>query len=62
MHLIWRFYRDDAREWRWQQISIARGVVADSASGYPDYEHCLADAQEQGYVFQVSPPGTTTRR
>jgi hypothetical protein len=62
MNVIWRFYRGEDREWRWQQISIARGVVADSASGYPDYENCLADAREQGYVYQGSPPGTRTRQ
>ena len=62
VNLIWRFYRGDDRQWRWQQLSVDRGVISDSPSAHPDYEHCLADARQQGYVYQVPQPGERTHR
>jgi hypothetical protein len=54
MNLIWRFYLDEGRQWRWQQLSPSREVVGESAKAHKDYERCLADAGHQGYVFQPS--------
>jgi hypothetical protein len=62
VNLIWRFYRGEDRQWRWQQLSVGRDVVSDSPSAHPDYEHCLADARQQGYVYQASQPGQKARR
>jgi hypothetical protein len=54
MSLIWRFYVDERRLWRWQQLSVSRAVIAESASGYEMYEACIANATEQGYVFALA--------
>jgi hypothetical protein len=62
VNLIWRFYRGEDRQWRWQQLSVDRRVISDSPSAHPDYEHCLADARQQGYVHQVSQLGQRTHR
>ena len=51
MNIIWRFYMDGARRWNWQQIGAGQTVVAESAKGYVDYETCLANAINQGYVY-----------
>lgn len=51
MSLIWRFYVDEHRQWRWQQLSVSRAVIAESVSGYKVYEACIANAAEKGYVF-----------
>jgi hypothetical protein len=51
MNGIWRFYKDESRQWRWQQISVTRVVMSESTRGYPAYEACVADAQSQGYVY-----------
>jgi hypothetical protein len=57
MNLIWRFYMDQERQWRWQQLSVGSAVVAESPGGYKEYEGCVANARGQGYVFL--PPKTT---
>ena len=57
MNLIWRFYMDQERQWRWQRLSVAQTVVAESPSSYKEYEGCVANAEVEGYVFQ--PPRTT---
>ena len=51
MNLIWRFYVDEDRKWRWQRLSISREVVEDSETGYKDYEGCMANATSRGYTF-----------
>jgi hypothetical protein len=53
-NMIWRFFLDDARKWRWQQVSVSRVVVADSQGSFDGYEACVADAEAQGYVFVPS--------
>ena len=58
MNLIWRFYMDQERQWRWQRLSVGSAVVAESPNSYKEYEGCVANAQIQGYVFQ---PSQTTR-
>ena len=51
MSTIWRFFLDESKQWRWQRVSVARVVVADSQRSFPAYEACVADAEAQGYVF-----------
>lgn len=57
MNLIWRFYMDEERQWRWQRLSVGLAVIAESPDSYKEYEGCVANAEVQGYVFQ--PPQTT---
>lgn len=54
MNTIWRFYLDENRQWRWQQLSVSRLVIAESTIAYKAYEACVAGAGEQGYVFVPS--------
>ena len=51
MNVIWRFYVDDGNRWNWQQIGAGQAVVAESAKGYINYEACLANAKDRGYVY-----------
>jgi hypothetical protein len=51
MNVIWRFYMDDGRRWNWQQIGAGQAVVEASPQGYSNYEACLANAVDRGYVF-----------
>lgn len=51
---IWRFYRDLDHRWRWQRLSAERLLISESGSGYAEYEGCLANAKEEGYVFLPS--------
>ena len=62
MSLIWRFYHDDHRKWRWQQMTAGQEVVTDSPAGHVDYDHCVADAQKRGYEFASSQPGHGPRK
>jgi hypothetical protein len=55
--LIWRFYSDPAHQWRWQRLAVDGMVIEHSTSGYSQYESCLANAIEHGYVFL--PPSTS---
>ena len=48
--------------WRWQQISADRTVVSESHRAYKNYEGCLADAREKGYVFQAPQPKSNKGR
>ena len=52
MNVIWRFYRDMRRQWHWQKIGPGYAVVAESSTSYKDYEACLENARDAGYVFQ----------
>ncbi len=51
MNVIWRFYMDDGQRWNWQQIGAGQAVVAESPKGYSNYDACLANAIDVGYVF-----------
>jgi len=53
-NLIWRFYSDSAHLWRWERLAFDGTVLEHSASGYPQYEGCLANACESGYVLLPS--------
>jgi hypothetical protein len=52
MRPIWRFFRDEANNWRWQKLSDERAVSAESRSSFPSYDICVADANHRGYVFE----------
>lgn len=54
MNSIWRFYVDQDRRWRWQRLSADRSVVAESLAAYQEYEGCLANAKNEGYIFHPS--------
>jgi hypothetical protein len=54
INLIWRFYSGPDHRWRWQRLSFDKAVVQQSETGYKEYEACLANAREHGYVFQPS--------
>ena len=57
MNLIWRFYLDSNRLWRWQHLAFNLDVVAESPKGYKEYEGCVENAVAKGYVSL--PPQTT---
>ena len=50
VNLIWRFYSDSAHHWRWQRLAFDGTVIEHSKSAYSQYESCLANASEHGYV------------
>lgn len=54
MNSIWRFYVDQDRRWRWQKLSVDHALIAESRAAYKEYEGCLANAQDEGYVFEPS--------
>lgn len=58
VNFIWRFYSDSAHHWRWQRLAYDGTVVEHSKSGFAQYESCLANAREQGYVYL---PSLTTK-
>ena len=51
---IWRFYADSARQWRWEKLAFDTTVLERSKAGYKQYEDCLANARESGYVLAPS--------
>jgi hypothetical protein len=64
MNYIWRFYVDQDRRWRWQRLTMDRVVVNESRTAYKEYEGCLVNAQNEGYVFhpsQAKIAGATSR-
>jgi len=50
MSMIWRFYIDEQRQWRWQHLTVGRDVVSESASAFSDYDSCVTAATKHGYV------------
>ena len=51
MNIIWRFYMDDGRRWNWQQIGAGQSIVAESSKAHANYEACLANAKDRGYMY-----------
>jgi hypothetical protein len=51
---IWRFYMDTDRCWRWQRLAADRSLISESRTGYPEYENCMTNARDEGYVFLAS--------
>ena len=56
LNAVWRFYVGQDQKWRWQCLTVYQVVISESHAAYKDYEGCVADAQEKGYVFQASEP------
>jgi hypothetical protein len=54
MRVIWRFFNEQNTGWRWQQVSIQQGVIAESETAYDDYESCMDAAKATGYVHERS--------
>jgi hypothetical protein len=57
-NLIWRFYMDEGHKWKWQHLSVQGEVISQSARSCKDYESCLANAKENGHVFEHSQANT----
>jgi hypothetical protein len=53
-NLVWRFYTDESHKWKWQHLSMGGEIIAQSAKSYKSYENCLANAKENGHVFEAS--------
>jgi hypothetical protein len=51
---IWRFFSDSDHQWRWERLAFDGTVLEHSESGYPQYESCMANAGDKGYVFLAS--------
>jgi len=62
MNVIWRFYLDQHRLWRWQQLGFSSDVVAASLKGFKEYQDCVENAESQGYNFQPSKTTQVTAR
>lgn len=62
MSSIWRFYKDQDRQWRWQRLTIDRSVIAESRAAHKQYEECVADAQGKGYVVEAAQPKLIRKR
>ena len=54
VNVIWRFYSDSDQQWRWQRVAFDGTILEHSKSGYAQYETCMANASESGYVFLPS--------
>jgi hypothetical protein len=54
MSSIWRFYVGEDRRWRWQCLSASQALIAESPTGYKEYDQCMASAKGKGYVFHPS--------
>jgi hypothetical protein len=55
---IWRFFADSDHQWRWERLAFDGTVLEHSKSGYLQYESCVANASESGYVFLAAPSST----
>lgn len=49
----WRFYLDDAEEWRWTRTAASGEVVGASTEGYTNRFDCVANAERQGYSLDA---------
>ena len=55
---IWRFFSDSDHQWRWERLKIDGTVLQHSKCAYPEYEACVANASQSGYVYL---PSSSTR-
>jgi hypothetical protein len=55
--MAWRFYADTDERWKWQRLSALGKVIDQSAIGFWSYEECVADAENNGYVFELCATG-----
>ena len=49
----WRFFIDTEKQWRWERISVAHGIMH-SPKTYGSYEECVNAAAAYGYVYLPS--------
>jgi hypothetical protein len=49
---VWRFYTEPAHEWKWQRLSASGDVTAESTMSHTSYDECVADAKDNGYLFE----------
>lgn len=49
----WDFYKDYAKEWRWQRKTAFGKIVGASPKGYKTRRECLENAKRHG--FKASP-------
>ncbi len=54
VNYTWRFFSDSSHQWRWERLAFDGTVVEHSQSSFPQYESCVANATESGYVFVPS--------
>ena len=54
VNVVWRFFTESDHQWRWERLALDGTVLERSKSGYPQYESCVANASESGYVFLPS--------
>jgi hypothetical protein len=52
-NIVWRFYTTKDHQWKWQQVTVRLEVIAQSSTSFEDYESCLANANDNGYVRRV---------
>jgi len=50
VRIVWRFFADPSRQWRWQQLAFDGTVVGYSKKGYTQYEACVTNVAKHGYV------------
>ena len=51
MNVIWRFYLDENRTWKWQRLSCGGELIEESKGAFKEYEKCIANATDRGYAF-----------
>ena len=59
-NIIWRFYVDPNHQWRWQRLSVQGEVISESARSYGNFDRCVSDAEESGYMFKPAQPRKTS--
>ena len=51
MNVIWRFYMDSGSRWNWSRSVPVRKPWRWLSKGYANYEACLANAKDRGYIY-----------
>ncbi len=54
INTIWRFFTNEKGQWKWQRLTVSRAVIDESRNAYKQYEACITDAQQKGYVQEAS--------
>ncbi len=55
--IVWRFYAEQKRAWKWQRLSVAGQVISQSVRSYSSLDGCVADAKGSGYLFEPAQTG-----
>jgi len=51
----WEFHQDKAGFWHWQRIA-RNGEILEESPGYKVKQHCIANAERNGYNPQDAAP------